>query len=358
MPATTMEEADIMTALGTTRAYSAPLRGLVAHRYELGQPLAHGGMATVWRGWDRRLARPVAVKTLRDDESEYDAAYARLRREGFVTAAIAHPHVVEVHDIVEEANQLYLIMELVEGEDLKRRIQQQGVLDPLEAVEIARQICLGLHAAHARRVIHRDVKPHNILLGRGMHAKLADFGLALSPLETEPLAPTVVYGTPEYMAPEQAMGERVGAATDLYGLGLTLYEALCGDAPFRGPSAEETMKQQIAEPITPLHMMRPDTPKAIEAVVMRAVEKDPALRYVSARQMGEALSEAAQDAQRAKTVFGVKWPEAESTDVADKPSSAQMPSMFWIRLFWVVFMVNALAAMTLASVFLFHLSLL
>ena len=370
-----------MAAIEDRRTRTAPTHTLIARRYELGRPLARGGMATLWRGWDRRLCRPVALKTLREDDLHDELAHARLRREALVSAALSHAHIVEVHDIVEEEGRPYLIMELVEGEDLKRRIYQRGALDPLEALEIARQICQALDASHRRGVIHRDVKPHNILLTTSLHAKLTDFGLALSPLDTDPDESSVVYGTPEYMAPEQAMGERMSAATDLYGLGVTLYEALSGDAPFQSPSAEETMKSHISAPITPLSDLRPDLPAGVEDVVMRALEKDPNRRFLNAQQMEHALIQATRDVRSQRQVFtSPSWPSAAeplyasgspltALDVdamngidgaaALRPADARvhLPDAFWVRLMWVVFALNIMLAMTLLCVFVLHLAM-
>ncbi len=358
-----------MAAIEDRRARTAPTSSLIAQRYELGQPLAHGGMATLWRGWDRRLCRPVAVKTLREDDFFDESLRTRLRREALVSAALSHPHIVEVHDLVEEDGRPYLIMELVEGEDLKRRIVQRGALDPLDALEIARQICLALQASHVRGVIHRDIKPHNILLTVGRRAKLTDFGLALSPLDTLPEHVDVVFGTPEYMAPEQAMGEQITAATDLYGLGVTLYEALSGDAPFQTPSAEETMKQHISTPITPLRALRPELPRCIEDVVMRALEKQPERRYHAAYEMEQALLQAAYDARDQRAVFAAPaWPAASHVLYAGYADGAAMakssasrapglPDAFWARLMWVIFALNIILAISLLCAFVLHLAM-
>ena len=367
-----------MATIEDRRTQTAPNLGLLARRYELGRPLAYGGMATLWRGWDRRLCRPVAIKTLRDDDKAEEGAYTRLRREALVSAAVTHPHIVEVHDLIEEDGVPYLIMELVEGEDLKQRIRQRGALDPFDALAAARQTCMALAAAHERGIIHRDVKPHNILLTNDLHAKLTDFGLALSPLETIPEQKDIVFGTPEYMAPEQAMGARIGVQTDLYGLGVTLYEALSGDAPFRGPSAEETMKRHISAPITPLRALRPDVPAPVEEVVMRALEKEPELRYQDASEMEQALIEAAAEAQDRRAIFAApEWPPTATPAFAlSAPLGARMlfdagarqyharragrparmPDAFWVRLLWVIFALNVMLAIALLCVFFLHLA--
>ena len=381
-----------MTTIEDRRTQTAPTLGLLARRYELGRLLAQGGMATLWRGWDRRLCRPVAVKTLREDDTAEPNAHTRLRREALVSAAVSHPHIVEVHDLIEVDGHPYLIMELVEGEDLKQRIRQRGALDPFDALAVARQTCMALAAAHEREIIHRDVKPHNILLTADLHAKLTDFGLALSPLDTTPEQKDIVFGTPEYMAPEQAMGGRLSAQVDLYGLGVTLYEALSGDAPFRGPSAEETMKQHISTPITPLRALRPELPEPIEEVVMRALEKEPELRFSDAREMEEALARAAYATRDARVAFAMPdWAPgfapgfapglalgaasgivpafartaplgarmrfaAYDNDARRARRPARMPDAFWVRLLWVIFALNIMLALALLCAFVLHMA--
>lgn len=363
-----------MSAIEDRRTRTAPDSRILAQRYALERPLAQGGMATIWYGWDYRLCRPVAIKTLRDADLDNDDARVRLQREALVLAILSNPYIVDVHDMLEENGRPYLIMELVAGEDLKRRIYQRGPLDPVDALEIGRQICFALQETHDHRVIHRDVKPHNILLTRERQAKLVDFGLALSPLDSEPEESGVVLGTPEYMAPEQAMGERITAATDLYGLGVTLYEALSGDAPFRSPSAEETMKQQVSAPVTPLRSLRPDLAKGVEAVVMRALEKDAGRRYTSAQQMEAALGEAAYDAHSYRNVFAMSLAQLPA-DISPAPGvvgappsyapqdpllfeeEATTPEPLWMRLLWVMIAINIMLAIALLCAIALHVSM-
>jgi len=331
-------------------------------------------MATVFRGWDGRLSRPVAIKTLHEDDLEDASAHVRLRREARVLATLSHPHIVGVHDMVEEDGRPYLIMELVEGEDLKRRIYRRGALDPLDAMEIAQQMCLALQEIHSHRVIHRDVKPHNILLAPERRATLIDFGLALSLFDPELEESGVVFGTPEYMAPEQAMGQRLSAATDLYGLGVTLYEALSGNAPFRSPSAEETMKRQISAPVTPLRRLRPDLAKGVEAVVMRALEKDADHRFSSARQMEAALNEATSEARSNRSRFAMPLaplsPAPQESGKVDTLAAydpmgqdalseweTSTPEPLWVRLLWVLVALNIVLAITLLCIIVLRISM-
>lgn len=346
-----------MATIEDRRPPSAAGGALIAQRYELGQPLAHGGMATIWHGWDHRLARPVAVKTLREDRLDDAEAIARLRHEALTLASLTHPNIVSVYDLLEADGSPFLIMELVEGENLRQWMRHHGALDPLDALDIARQICLALQAAHAHGVVHRDVKPHNILLANGPQATLVDFGLALSPRDDGyPEEAGVVLGTPEYMAPEQASGGRVIAATDLYGLGITLYEALAGDAPFRSPSAVEIMRRQIAAPVTPLRQLRPDLPRVVEAVVMRALEKDAGLRFPSAEEMAAALSEAAYDTRVGHDVFALTlsqplptwWAPARERGATVTDDALEEPEEpAWVRLVWAVVAINIMLAIAL-----------
>lgn len=348
-----------MAIIEDQRVRLAPGGALIARRYELGQPLAQGGMATIWHGWDHRFARPVAIKTLRADRLEDDEALARLRREAFVLASLTHPHIVDVYDLLEEGERSYLIMELVEGEDLKRLLRHHGALEPLNALDIARQVCLALQLAHAHGVVHRDVKPHNILLARGPYAKLIDFGLAYSPLVPSTEEAGVALGTPEYMAPEQALGGHILAATDVYGLGVTLYETLAGDVPFRNPSALETMRQQVSADVIPLRRLRPELPKAVESVVMRALEKDAGRRFPSAEEMAEALDEAAANARAGQDdiTFSLSQPmtlwrpraDIRGDDVAanDVEEVDDAPESPWAQALWVVIAVNMMLAIAI-----------
>jgi serine/threonine-protein kinase len=342
-----------MATIEDRRVRPVPGATMIAQRYELGQPLAQGGMATIWHGWDHRLARPVAIKTVREDRLDDDEALSRLRREAFVLATLRHPHIVDVYDLLEEDERSYLIMELVEGEDLKQWMRRHGALDPLDALDIARQICLALQKAHTHGVVHRDVKPHNILMTRGPYAKLIDFGLAFSPFDESLEMANMALGTPEYMAPEQAMGGRILATTDVYGLGITLYETLAGDVPFRNSSAMETMRQQVSANVTPLRRLRPDLPKAVETVVMRALEKDAGRRFPSAEEMAGALAEAAADARMRHDAFTfalsqpiTPWrPRVDLWGdelVASEASEALEPH--WAQALWAVIAVNIMLA--------------
>lgn len=274
---------------GRRRIWTA-LEGItVGGRYELQAYLATGGMAAVFRGWDHRLGRPVAVKTLRLLDAAEPVDVERFRREARAAAALRSPKIVEVYDFFADQGCYYLVMELVEGINLKQRIATHGPLDPAEALAIAIEVCQGLEVAHAAGFIHRDIKPQNILLGDDGTIKLTDFGIVHVPWAPRFTAGGIVLGTADYVSPEQAQGLALAPTTDLYSLGVVLYEALTGTLPFTGTTPVAVAMQHAAELAPPLRERNPDIPAAVERVVLRALRKDPATRYPTARAMAAAL---------------------------------------------------------------------
>ena len=257
-------------------------------RYELEQPLGRGGMAVVWRARDRQLERHVAVKFLRDDVDLGSDAAERFRREAEATARLAHPGVVQVHD----AGDGWLVMELVRGRTLAARLAEER-LDPREAARLLEKIARAVHAAHEVGVVHRDLKPHNVLLTAEGEPKVADFGLAhLGPDATALTASGDVFGTPAYMAPEQATGDRaaIGPRTDVYALGAIVYECVCGKPPFEGETALEVLRRVVDTDPVPLARRVPGAPAELAAIAGRAMEKRPADRYPSAEALADDLA--------------------------------------------------------------------
>ena len=261
-------------------------------RYELRAYLATGGMATVFRGWDHRLERPVAIKVLCGLDSEDPLDVRRFRREARAAAMLHSPYIVKVYDFLEDQGDYYLVMELVDGINLKQRIAANGPLAPREVFAIAAQVCQGLGAAHAAGLIHRDIKPQNILLGADGTAKLADFGIVHIPLAPRLTASGLVLGTADYISPEQAQGLSLSPATDLYSLGVVLYEALTGALPFTGTTPVAVALRHATEPVVPPRRLNPHIPEDVERVVLRAMRKDPAERYPTAEAMAAALLQA------------------------------------------------------------------
>jgi eukaryotic-like serine/threonine-protein kinase len=264
-------------------------------RYALSELLGAGGMAEVFLAHDRILGRDLALKVLREDFAKDAGFVARFRREAVSAAALNHPHVVQVYDQGRsEDGRLYIAMEHVPGGSLSDLITRRGALEPAEAAKLAWQVAEALGAAHERGIVHRDVKPQNVLLGEAGEAKVADFGIAFAASTSTTSGTNRVFGTASYMSPEQAMGERVGPASDLYSLGVVLYEMLTGTLPFEAEGAlAMAMKHVTEEPIAPRER-DPHVPEAMEALVMGLLAKDPEDRYPSAAE------ELAEDLRKAR----------------------------------------------------------
>ncbi len=260
-------------------------------RYELREPIATGGMATVYKAWDTRVERIVAVKVLRSLAKTDRRAIERFRREAHAAARLSHPNAVTIYDFLEERGEHYLIMEFVEGVNLKQYLAQKGTLAPQEAVRITSQICAVLQVAHANGFIHRDIKPQNIMVMPDGQAKLTDFGI-VRVMEAAGLTNTgIVLGTADYLAPEQARGDPLSPASDLYSLGVVLYEMLAGRPPFVGSSAVQVAMQHANNVPPPPSKYNPRIPRALELVVKKALQKEPERRYASAEAMRKALLE-------------------------------------------------------------------
>jgi serine/threonine protein kinase len=262
---------------------------VIADRYEVRTHLATGGMATVFAAWDRRVDRPVAIKALRALDKTDQSTVDRFRREARAAASLVHPNAVTIYDFVEEQDEYYLVMEFIDGPNLKELLKQRGRLPYTEAVEFASQICSVLQVAHSRGFIHRDIKPQNILIAPGGQAKLTDFGI-VRVMEAVGLTNSgIVLGTADYLAPEQARGGELTPASDLYSLGVVLYEMLCGHPPFSGPTAVSVAMQHARMAPPPLAPQVPDLPAAVEEVVFTALKKSPERRFHSALAMQRAL---------------------------------------------------------------------
>ena len=266
---------------------SAQTPRLVAGRYELGQRLGAGGMAEVFLARDRATGQDVALKLLAPGLTNDPKVVERFAAEAEAAAAIDHPNVVAVRDWGPE----YIAMEYVPGPNLKELLRERGPLPEAEALALAAQIAAGLEAAHARGVVHLDVKPHNVLLAPGGEAKVADFGIARALGGTGATLTTVI-GSAPYISPEQARGSRVDARSDVYSLGALLYELLTGRPPFEGEAPLQVAMRHLNEVPRPPRQLRPELSAGAEALVLRALAKEPAARFVSAADMGSAIEHA------------------------------------------------------------------
>lgn len=264
------------------------LGNVLRDRYRLDSELGRGGMGTVYRATDLELQREVAVKVLSASSHTTDGR-ERLIREARAAAALNHPHIVTIHDVGEAGGLPFLVMELVAGP----RLSQAKPTDLSRVVDIAVQICEALEHAHTNSIVHRDLKPDNVLLS-GSHSgtvKLADLGLAL-PASAERISRVgVIVGTAAYMAPEQALGQPVDGRSDLYALGVLLYELTTGRVPFTGDDPLTVVSQHVHAPVVPPRVLRPDLPRALETIIVRLLAKDPAQRFSSAAETRAALLE-------------------------------------------------------------------
>lgn len=262
---------------------------LLSGRYELGAPLGSGGMARVHEATDRMLGRRVAVKLLETDAG-IPHARERFLNEARLAASLSHPHAVAVYDTGTDRGRAYIVMELVEGQTLAQLLAAKGPLAPERAVAVADPVLAALAAAHARGMVHRDVKPANVLLGRDGSVKLADFGIAKATEGRADLTMTgQVIGTPTYLSPEQASGRPATPASDVYATGVVLYEMLAGRPPFAAENPIATAMAHQRDPVPPLGRQRPGLPPGLVAAVSRALAKDPADRYPDAAAFRSAL---------------------------------------------------------------------
>ncbi|MFF4188050.1 serine/threonine-protein kinase [Streptomyces sp. NPDC001691] len=272
---------------------------VVAGRYELAALLGQGGMGQVWTAYDRRLDRRVAVKLLRPDRvagggagEDAEELRRRFARECRVTAQVDHPGLVTVHDAGSDGDDLYLVMQYVEGADLADHLAEHEPYPWPWTVAVAAQLCAVLSAVHAVPIVHRDLKPRNVMVRPDGTLTVLDLGVA-SVLDSDTTRLTHTdspIGSPAYMAPEQAMGGAVGPYTDLYALGVLLHELLSGDVPFAGSTALGVLHRHLHEPPVPVRRLRPEVPEPLEALVLRLLAKDPQDRPSCAQEVYEALA--------------------------------------------------------------------
>ncbi len=270
------------TLLGTT----------LSGRYRLESRIGSGGMSIVYRAHDETLDRFVAVKVLHREVASDSAALERFRREARAVARLSHPNIVQVIDAGEDDGRPYIVFECVDGETLKEHIREQGRLALPEAVRHAAAIARALSAAHAQQVVHRDVKPQNVLIDADDTAKVTDFGIARTLDEEGLTADGRVLGTTDYVSPEQALGHEVTGQSDLYALGVVLYEMLTGELPYRGDSQVAVAMQHVRGTVPDVRATRPEVPPALAAVIKRATARQPARRYPDGAAMAAELERA------------------------------------------------------------------
>src|SRR5256714_9121023 len=268
-----------MSEEGTTGLATSLIGTVLSGRYRLGSKLGSGGMSTVYLARDETLQRWVAVKVMHREMSAQPDQLERFRREARAVAQLSHPNVVAVIDAGEDGGYPYIVLEYVEGETLKQRIDRLGRLPVDEAAAYGIEVGRGLAAAHAQRLIHRDVKPQNVLIDADGRAKVTDFGIARS-LESDGLTKTGrVLGTTDYVSPEQAMGHDVDPRSDIYSLGVLLFESLSGEPPFKAETVVGVAMKHVNDPMPDIQAPRTDASAALARVVERSTSKDPDKRY-------------------------------------------------------------------------------
>jgi serine/threonine-protein kinase len=267
----------------------AALGDVLGGRYRLVELLGQGGMATIFRATDAQLGREVAVKVLHPQFGRDPDFVARFRQEAQAAASLSHPNIVAVYDFGTDADGPYIVMELIDGEDVATLLARNGPLPPRQAARLAAEVAHALSAAHARGIVHRDVKPGNILVSSDGRVKVADFGIARAWADARLTLPGVTLGSVHYFSPEQALGEQATEASDIYSLGVVLYELLAGRRPWEGDTAAAVAMARVSAPAPVVSAVRPNVPPALEAIDRTALSPDPAARFPSAGAMAAAL---------------------------------------------------------------------
>jgi eukaryotic-like serine/threonine-protein kinase len=260
-------------------------------RYEILDKLGEGAMGVVYRARDASLGRVVALKMLSADLGAEEELHQRFQREAEAIGRLSHPNIVTVYDVGESSGQLYMAMELLEGDDLRSLIEKRAAIAFADRVRILIQICTGLAYAHSRGVVHRDIKPANILVGSDGRAKILDFGLARVSARSTITRRGVILGTPDYMAPEQAMGKGVDRRSDVFSAGAVFYEFLTLEKPFKGKTLHAVLYQIISDDPEPVLTVNPEVPVRLASIVHRMLRKDPDLRYGAMEDVARDLSE-------------------------------------------------------------------
>jgi len=295
------------------------------NRYQLLERIGTGGMADVYRARDLMLERTVAIKILHETYSDDKAFQERFRMEARAAANLSHPNIVTVHDFGYDQDQLYIVMEHIPGKDLKTLLRQRGRYSIEDAVSLMVQACAGVGYAHRAGLVHCDIKPHNFIVTPDNRLKVTDFGIAraLSTIMPDERA-DVVWGSPQYFSPEQATGEAPSPASDVYSLGIVLYETITGALPFNAPSSEELARLHLEHyPIPPREYI-PDIPPALEEIIVKVLSKEPAARYRTADQLGRVLLRFGTKREPAPNPALSLTPEATTTyqEPESQPSNA------------------------------------
>ncbi len=261
----------------------------ISDRYQVIKSIGEGGMANVYLAYDTILDRNVAVKVLRGDLANDEKFVRRFQREALAASSLSNPNIVEVYDVGEDNGEYYIVMEYIEGKHLKQLLKKRGKLTVSEAVDIVMQITDGLSVAHDSYIIHRDIKPQNIMILENGLVKITDFGIAMAMNSTQLTQTNSVMGSVHYLPPEQASGKGATLQSDIYSIGILFYELLTGKLPFKGENAVEIALKHLKEPLPSVREEDPEIPQSVENIIIKATAKNPKNRYNDAREMHEDL---------------------------------------------------------------------
>jgi serine/threonine-protein kinase len=301
---------------------------ILNNRYQLEERVGSGGMAVVYRARDLELERLVAIKVLREDYSSDEAFRERFRQEARAAANLSHPNIVTVHDFGLHAGRLFIVMEHVPGTDLKTTLQHKRGFSVEETLNLMVQACAGVGYAHRAGLVHCDIKPQNMLITPDRRLKVVDFGIARALASIQPdEKEEIVWGSPQYFSPEQAAGEPPSPASDVYSLGIVMYEMLTGQLPFTAPSSAELARRHRQEMPKAPREINPAIPPTLEQILLKVLAKEPAARYRTADQLGRVLTNFLQHTDRAATVIShpVPYSPPDRSERPTTPNPASRP---------------------------------
>ena len=284
-------------------------------RYEIIKTIGEGGMANVYLAHDTILDRKVAIKVLRGDLSNDEKFIRRFKREALSVSNLSHPNIVEVYDVGEEDGNYYIVMEYIEGKTLKQLLQKRGALTLTEVIDIMSQLTDGLAHAHEAYIIHRDIKPQNIMIEDNGRIKITDFGIAMALNSTQLTQTNSVMGSVHYLPPEQANGKGATVKSDIYSLGILMYELLTGSVPFKGDTAVEIALKHMKEKVPSVRKQNPTIPQSVENIILKATAKNPKNRYDSVREMHADLETALERDNEKRLVYEYPENDLEETKV-------------------------------------------
>ena len=291
----------------------------ISDRYQIIKSVGEGGMANVYLAYDTILDRNVAVKVLRGDLATDPKFVRRFQREALSASSLSNPNIVEVYDVGEDNGEYYIVMEYIEGKHLKNLIKKRGKLSVSEAVDIVMQITDGLSIAHDSYIIHRDIKPQNIMVLENGLVKITDFGIAMAMNSTQLTQTNSVMGSVHYLPPEQASGKGSSLQSDIYSIGILFYELLTGNLPFKGENAVEIALKHLKEPLPSIREELPDIPQSVENIIIKATAKNPKNRYTDAREMHEDLKTCLDTSRANETKIKLKYQEVSDETKMMKP---------------------------------------